>query len=127
MKDLRLSIKINKPVEEVFAYATNSNNTPTWYPSIKEEVPSNPKFQLGTKIKNRGEKTDLWNYYEITEFEQNKMFTLSQLGTSYHVRYTFSKIDDGTEMEYYEWVDYGELEEPANIYNLKLLKAELEK
>jgi len=127
MKDLRMSIKINKPVEEVFAYATDSKNTPTWYPSIKEEIPSSPIFKLGTKIKNRGEKTDLWNYYEITNFEQDKTFTLSQLGTSYHVKYTFTKTEDGTELEYYEWVDYGELEEPANVYNLELLKTELEK
>ena len=79
MRDLKLNITINKPVADVFAYATNSNNISKWYPSIKEEIPSEIPVKLGTKLKNRGEDINNWNYYEFSEFEENKIFTLSQI------------------------------------------------
>ena len=126
MKDLKLNITINKPIKEVFSYATNSNNISKWYPSIKEEIPADIPWKLGTKIKNRGDDINNWSYYEISEFEENKVFTLSQVGSPYHVRYTFLSNGDSTDMEYYEWVDNGELEEPASIENLELLKKALE-
>jgi len=127
MKSLRLNITIDKPVEDVFAYATDSNNISNWYPSIKEEIPSRIPVNLGARLKNRGDDLDDWSEYEFTEFEKNKVFTLSQIGSPYHVRYTFTDSgDDTTEMEYYEWVNTGELEEPASIKNLELLKKCLE-
>lgn len=126
MNNLKLNITINKPVAEVFSYATNSDNISKWYPSIKEEIPSEVPVTLGTQLKNRGDDPNSWNYYEFTEFEKNKVFTLSQIGSPYHVRYTFISNDNSTELEYYEWVDSGELEEPASIENLKLLKKYLE-
>ena len=126
MKDLKLNITINKPVEEVFAFATNSSNISLWYPTIKEEIPSEVKWKLGTRIKNRGDDVNDWGYYEITEFETNKKFTLSEIGNPYHVRYTFLSIGNSTNLEYYEWVDSGEISEPASIENLELLKKCLE-
>lgn len=127
MNNLKLNITINKPVEEVFAYAINSNNISKWYPSIKEEIPLEFPVKLGTKLKNRGDDINKWSYYEFIEFEKNKTFTLSQIGSSYNVKYTFTQNGNSTDLEYYEWVDNGELEEPADIYNLELLKKELEK
>lgn len=85
-----MSITINKPISEVFAYATNSNNISNWYPSIKEEIPSETPVRLGTKLKNRGDDPNNWNEYEFSSFEQDKSFTLSQIGSPYHVRYTFT-------------------------------------
>ena len=126
MNSLKLNITINKPVSEVFAYATDSNNISKWYPSIKEEIPSESPVKLGTKLKNRGKNPNNWNYYEFSEFEKDKVFTLSQIDSPYHVRYTFTPNDNGTDLEYYEWVDSGELEEPASIENLELLKKHLE-
>lgn len=127
MKSLKLNITINKSIEEVFAYTTNSNNISKWYPSIKEEIPSEIPIKLGTKLKNRGDDVNKWSFYEFTEFEKNKTFTLSQIGSSYNVKYTFTRNGNSTDLEYYEWVDNGEIEEPADIYNLELLKKELEK
>jgi hypothetical protein len=126
MNNLKLSIIINKPIEEVFSFAIDSNNISKWYPSIKEEIPSELPIKNGTIIKNRGDDISKWNYYEVSEFIDNKTFTLNQIGSAYHVKYTFSSVEDGTLFEYFEWVDVGELEEPSNLENLMLLKKYLE-
>lgn len=127
MKNLSLSIVIKKPIEEVFSYAIDSNNISKWYPSIKEEIPSEIPVKNGTIIKNRGEDLSKWNYYVVRDFIENKTFTLNQNGTSYHVKYTFSSVEDGTLFEYFEWVDIGELEDPSSMENLISLKKNLEK
>lgn len=62
----------------------------------------------------------------MTEFEQDKMFVLSQVGGSYNVKYTFTPVGDGTELEYYEWMDEGELTELFTNEPLEKLKAILE-
>ena len=103
MKDLKLNITINKPVEEVFAFATDSSNISKWYPSIKEEIPAEVPWKLGTKIKNRGEDINNWGYYEVSEFEENKVFTLSQIDSPYSVRYIFIDNGSSTDMEYYKY------------------------
>ena len=47
---------------------------------------------------------------------------------NYHVRYTYKKINNNeTEMEYFEWMENGELNKPFIIETLKKLKEVLEK
>ena len=126
MKDLKLNIFINRPIPDVFSYVLNSQNTNKWFPSIKEEVQSEYPAKLGTIYKNHGEDITNWSSYEITEFSENKTFTMSNLGNSYHVKYTFTLENNGTNLEYHEWVDDGELSDPTSIEPLQILKKNLE-
>jgi hypothetical protein len=64
----------------------------------------------------------------MTEFEENKMFVMTNRATGYHVRYTLTQLgNNSTELEYYEWIDNGGFEEPFTIQPLEKLKSILEK
>ena len=127
MKENKLTIFINKPVKEVFAYSLESNNVPKWITSIKEEIPSEIPVKVGTKLKNIGINSSTWNYYEVVEFEQNKTFTLKRLNGDYFVKYTCKQKDNGTEFEYLEWATNGDLDDLMEMSALELLKKLVEK
>lgn len=122
MKENKLDIFINKPVKEVFDYSLESDNVPKWITSIKEEIPLERPVKKGTQLKNIGFNTDIWNHYEVIEFEQNKTFTLKRLNGEYFVKYTVTLKDDGTDFEYFEWAENGELDGLMEMSALELLK-----
>lgn len=88
MKDKKLTIVINKPVDEVFEFTTNPTNTAKWIDGIVIEETNETPPKLGTIYRNKGQSGN-WNEYEMTEFEKNQTFTLTRLNGNYHVRYTF--------------------------------------
>lgn len=122
MKENKLTIFINKPVKEVFDYSLESDNVPKWITSIKEEVPEERPVKLGTKLKNIGINSKSWNEYEIIDFNPVKTFTLKRLNGDYFVRYTCTEKNGGTEFEYFEWAEKGELDGVMEISALELLK-----
>ena len=126
MKENRLNIFINKPVKEVFDYSLESNNVPKWILSIKEEIPLERPVVKGTKLKNIGVNSNQWNEYEVIDFEQNKTFTLRRLNGDYFVRYTCTEKDNGTDFEYFEWAENGELDGLMEMSALELLKRNIE-
>lgn len=125
MKENKLTIFINKPIQEVFKYSLESNNVPKWITSIKEEVPLERPVKLGTKLKNIGIDANTWNEYEIINFQPPKTFTLKRLNGDYFVKYTCIEKDSGTEFEYFEWAE-NELDGLMEISALKKLKKLIE-
>ncbi len=122
MQENKITIRINKPIEEVFEFTINPKNTHLWILSIIEEVAEEYPPKIGTKYKNRGNESD-WNFYKVVEFQNNKIFTLSDLEDNYHVKYTYYKIKDNqTEMEYFEWMGNGELSNPFTDDRIQKLK-----
>ena len=123
MKDLKQSITINKPLEDVFAFSINPANTSKWVDSIVTEETNEWPAKLGTVYRNQ-DKDGKWSEYKLSVLEPNKTFTLSQSDGNY-LRYTFVKsADNNTELTY-EWMG-DELEESSLREILEKLKMVIE-
>ncbi len=126
MKENRIIIIINKPIKEVFKFTNNPKNTHLWIPQIKEETSDKYPPEINTVYKNCGS-SGKWDYYKVIEFEKDKVFTLKASDNNYFVRYTYKKLSEtNTEMQYFEWVEKGDLENPFTQEILQSLKEVIE-
>jgi len=127
MRENKIIVVIDKPIDKVFEFTTNPQNTHLWIPSISEEVAEEYPPKINTRYKNRGENTN-WDEYKVVDFQKNEVFILSDLDENYFVKYTYRKLDDNkTEMEYFEWMTNGELSKPFTEDILGNLKKVIEK
>jgi hypothetical protein len=109
MKELKLTVVINKPVGAVFDFIINPKNTPKWIDFIVTEQTNEWPVKLGTVYRNQNKNGD-WSEYEVTGFESGKSFLLSKKSDSLHVGYACKSIENNaTELEYSLRKDTGEL------------------
>jgi hypothetical protein len=126
MKENKIPVFINKSSAEVFEFIINPKNTPQWFDSIAKEVADLP-IVIGTKYVNFNS-ADQRAEYVVSKFEPNAVFQLDSVDSDYKVRYTLREISKNeTELEYFEWVDSGELKNPCSVNVLQKLKNILER
>lgn len=126
MKKNKLTIIIDKPVMEVYGFTTNPKNTSKWIDLIEIEKCSDWPIKIGTTYQNKG-KIGLWSEYSVVNLIESQIFELVSASRNYHVRYTYAPIDQNhTEMEYFEWVDEGDIESPFSQDVLIKLKTVME-
>lgn len=127
MKTCKVLIQINKPTAYVFRFALNPKNTPLWIDSVVREEVNEIPTKTGTIYRNVN-KEGIWSQYTVIQYEENKSFEFMASDRNYHVKYTFTPITDTqSELEYFEWVEKGELESPFTIQILEKLKSAVEK
>lgn len=126
MKENKLTIYIDKPIEDVFMYSLESDNVPKWINTIEKEIPLERPVKLGTKLKNKGFNSNEWNEYEVIEFLPPKTFTLKKINDDYFVRYTCTENGTGTNFEYFEWAEKNYLEDIMEMDALEQLKKLIE-
>ena len=126
MKENKISIEINRPVSEVFAFTLNPKNTHLWIDTIVREEANQHPVGVGTKYKNVNSQGQ-WTEYTVIRIQQNKLFEMKQSNSTYHVLYTFEQLSEGkTKLTYFEWVEDGDLDGPFSLTFLEKLKKLME-
>ncbi len=127
MKDNRLTIQIKKPIDEVFSFTITPPNSTLWIKSVIKEETNEWPIRIGTVYKLQN-KNGEYSEVVVAALKENKFVEWISKDQVYHCRYTFKNIDKNTtELEYYEWVDEGELEGPFTSDVLKKLKSVIER
>jgi len=126
VKENKLTIRINRPVHEVFTFAITPPNSTRWTNSIVKEETNEWPVRIGTIYKLQDKNGGL-SEMVVAVIKKNKFVEWVSKNQVYHCRYTFNSIDKNTsELEYHEWVDEGELEEPFTLDVLEKLKSVIE-
>lgn len=127
MKENKLTIRVHKPVHELFLFTITTPNSTRWIPSIVKEETNEWPVRIGT-IYTLATKDRSSSNVTVSDIKEDTLVEWVSEDNNYHCRYTFSPIDkDSSELEYFEWMDRGELIEPFVLETLKKLKSVLEK
>ena len=103
MKRIEVSVVINRPIEEVFAYVTNLENDTQWQSSVLESglVGEGP-LGVGTKTREvrkfMGRRLE--SVAEVTAYEPNAKIAFKSTSgpVQYEASYTFEPVDAGTKV-----------------------------
>lgn len=125
MKNVRLTTILNRSAKQAFSFTINPANTPKWVEGVVKEETNESPTKLGTIYRNQG--TDgSWAEFEITAFEPGVMFAITKKGDKTHVKYTFKPLSNNQcELEYYAWVDDGEISERFTQENIQKILLKL--
>ena len=99
-----VSIYLNRPVEQVFAFLIDPNNLRAWQSNLieTEQLTESP-LRVGTRFREVRQMGPRASEYEaeITEFEPNKRFATKTLtGPICWVTYIFEPENSGTRLSY---------------------------
>ena len=130
MKDNIITIEIARPVEDVFEFTINPNNTHLWIDSVIKERIDTTEIGLGTKYYQVVRLIDGNQGFEqaiISAFIKNKLIEFSYIGTTYKCRYSYKSTIIGTTLTYIEEAENDEdLSMPMERSTLYKLKKILE-
>ena len=96
-----ISVVINRPVEEVFAFANDLESDPQWMAAVSErKKTSEGPVGVGTTFRDTGQLLgrQIENNYEITEYEPNMKFGIKSVSGSIPVEatMTYEPVAGGT-------------------------------
>ena len=99
--DVRTEIDINRPREEVFAFAADPSNATAWYKNIKAvEWETPPPAVVGSRVQFRAQflGRTLEYTYEVREIEPGQRFVMTTAQGPFPMQtiYTWEDTADGT-------------------------------
>jgi len=101
MIKIELSVVVNRPVPEVFAFVTDPTNNPKWQESLVESRMTSPgPMGVGTQLTDvrKFMGRDIDSKLEVTAFEPNKTFAQKVISgpLKFEVLQTFEPSGNGT-------------------------------
>ena len=119
MKTNQIRIIIDAPAQSVFEFTVEPQNTPKWIDGVDDEQVNTDQIDLGTIYSNS------YGDLEVTDYERNKFFELTNQETGYVCSYSYRAVDEEqTELTYFEYMtDGSELDEPMDEKNFETLQA----
>lgn len=103
MITITLTTEINRPLERVFAYATNRANLPHWFAGVHQVVQDEPN-RVGTRATITAQLLGLSFSFtsEIVAYEQNRMYAVkADKPFPLLESETFTQQGSGTQIDYY--------------------------
>ena len=126
MRENKLTIKINRPLQEVWEFTLDAKNTPKWMEDCLKEEASPWPAAPGTVYTHTNKDGAIFKF-TMTGISPMDHFDMLGEDNNYHCRYTYKDLGDGTtELEYYEWMEKGELDGPVPQEVLQKLKSVME-
>ena len=117
MIDFTVETRIDRPVAEVFAYATDPDKLPSWQTNtVSARREDDGPYGLGSRLREvhraPGGK-ELESVVEVVAFEPDRVFALEvKEGTPVHAQLMFDPAGDGTRMRFRA---HGRLTGPSRI------------
>ncbi len=126
MRDNKLIVEINQPVDKVYEFTITPPNSAKWIPGVVKEETNEWPIRIGTVYKLTDKDNKAFQVI-VSGLKKNKMIEWTK-DKNYHCRYTYKPLSKTvTELEYYEWVDKGDIDELLTKATLEKLKEVLEK
>ena len=105
MANFEINLVINRPIEEVFAFVSNSENLPRWR-STSLEVKKTSEGPIGVGSTFRGHFTFLGREFDgnlvVTEHEPNRIYASKMAEGPFplETRYTLEPVENGTHVAF---------------------------
>jgi hypothetical protein len=123
MNNNKLTIEINKPLAEVFTFCITPPKAKLWVPGIVNETTNEWPAKVGTVYTEYKNNTNSFNIIVI-DYKDNEYIEWKTENGKYHVRYTFTAIDQNTTQ--LEYVETGDVAKPFTLDVLEILKQVVE-
>ena len=122
MKENKLTMQINKPVADVFAFCITPPKAKLWVPNIIDETMSQWPVKIGTVYTEYKDDGTSFNII-VTDYKENEYIEWKT--EDGNQKYTFTSIDPKTTQ--LEYVETGDVDRPFTQEVLEKLKRVLEK
>lgn len=126
MKNNHLTVKIDRPISEVFNFAITPPNSTRWILGVVKEETTEWPVRVGTIYRLQDEGGNI-SEVTVVDIKENEKVEWVSSDRNYHCCYQLRSLgQDATELKYSEWVGRGEIKGPFTQKVLERFKKVLE-